>query len=440
MKTPMKKNTKNLILLGVLIIFTQGFYGCAALTVATEAASAGFLEQPSMELVLDRLNTASAAAELATVTFNDVPISDTSTWPKELNSMSGKDIMPVFRALALDGAYASHGGLISPVKAHVVLSQNVLYIVPPDMYSSAGSCYKKGESTIINGYYYKINSYNDIEYKDKPSGDEIERAVKMGAENIFITTKCRGSQTLVKRKGKLKPQSGGVIKQNIMQALYDILPNGKAIKAAYKEYDKIKKELLDIAETLAVLAKDKTKVEDGEKPVRRYSTVADIEEQIAITLERKEEAGLELEERTMILKQVLENISEYKGEVTKPSDLKTLRNIIEACKAVEGLLGETVGVTTIAIAKLPQSIMNIHNEIKQMGGTAKGVNLGGLSTVKAAYLPLRLARLRFNTGNVLDNIKAIVTVIMKETTVIATIHMELDDLLSIEIAGEEGDS
>ena len=151
----------------LLFIVTQLLSGCAVMRGAAEGGMA-MMEEPSMELVLDRLNTAAAAADIAHTCFNEVAVSDEVTWPKDLDNIQKKDIKPILNALAADGAYAAHGGIISPIKAHIALAQNVLYEIPPDLYAPAGSCYENGEETIINGIYYKIN------IEQTPDGPQIK--------------------------------------------------------------------------------------------------------------------------------------------------------------------------------------------------------------------------------------------------------------------------
>jgi len=144
------KRLKFFIVCGFFLLASQMLTSCAVFRTGLESGSA-YLEQPSMELVLDRLNTASSASMMVDVIFNDMAVSDTATWPRRLEKFADKDLQPVLRALALDGAYVSHGGFISPIKAHVVQAQHILYELPPDMYSSGGDFYKNGEETIING-------------------------------------------------------------------------------------------------------------------------------------------------------------------------------------------------------------------------------------------------------------------------------------------------
>jgi hypothetical protein len=426
----LKMRIKILVLISILLIFTQVLSGCAVINIAVEGAAAGLLEEPSMELVLDRVNTAASAADIAGVAFNNVPVSDDSTWPQDLNYISGKDIVPVLRALAFDGAYAAHGGIISNVKAHVVLSQHILYSVPPDMYSSEGACYKKGEATIINGYYYKINSYNDIIKKANPSKVEIKQAVNTIVANIFKTGNCKEKQTLLKRKGKLKPQAGSNVYNNIYAAMFKILPNGNDLKDAHKEYNRTRMKLLSISDSIAALEKDKKRLKDKKQALGKYKNIAAVNEQININRSRKKEVEAKLQEANNIFLKILNEISEHKGEVTDKKALKTLENIKDASKAVENLLDESIGMTTIALAKLPNSLRKLPQEFNQLKDSVNKARQK--IKISSVYIPVRMARLRFNAGNIKDNIMAIITIMKNESKLAAKIHDELDELLAIQ--------
>ena len=435
----------------LLFIVTQLLSGCAVMRGAAEGGMA-MMEEPSMELVLDRLNTAAAAADIAHTCFNEVAVSDEVTWPKDLDNIQKKDIKPILNALAADGAYAAHGGIISPIKAHIALAQNVLYEIPPDLYAPAGSCYENGEETIINGIYYKINIEQTpdgpqikITKKDNPSLDEIKRAIDQYVKNIFKPGKCKNKASILKRKGKLKPQPGSNVYPGIMAALYDILPNGQEIKSAYEEYDAVNQKVMALSDEISMLNKDKRKIKSKKEPEGPYKTIAEIDEQLKIKKEELKSLKEELAEKKNILTTELDKISEHKGEITDPGQLKVLENIVEACKSIEGLLSDSVVLTTVALAKLPTSIAGLMNEIKQLTNpkpqssglfSAFGNPATG-QAIQMAYLPLRLARLRYNAGNVADNIKTIMDVLKNDISLLATIHSEVSELIDIETAREQ---
>ncbi|MBF0225868.1 MAG: hypothetical protein HQK76_10475 [Desulfobacterales bacterium] len=401
-------------------------YGCSAKSFMLGGGEilAALQEKPSMELVLDRINTAASAMAIAEVVFNYIPISDESTWPKEINGISVNDFEPVIRALALDGAYAAHGGSISPIKAGIVQVQNILYDIPPDMYSAEGTCYKKGESTIINGYYYKVISANKVIKKDNPTKAELNKAIDEAAKNIFVSYPCKNSGTFPKRMGKLsqKLQVGGRTYPSIMAALFKILPNGKDLREIYKDYDRIKKKIIDTADDIALFEKDKTRLEKKEKVYSRFKSISQINEQILVKRKEVEELKSDLIEKTNILKLTLDSIREHKGEVTDPKDLKTLANIVEACKAVNSFIGCAITLSVISLSKSPDSLKNVSDEfqrISQIQGT------------QAVYLPLRLARLRFNIGNIVDNIRIISAVLDNQASLSVKIYNVIESLINI---------
>ncbi|MFW5490493.1 MAG: hypothetical protein ACNI3A_19060 [Desulfovibrio sp.] len=417
-------NTIRKILLLGLAGLVAGLSGCAMSRGLAEGTMAMLMETPSMELVLDRLNTAGTAAKIAHVAFNNAAISADATWPAELEDFSKDRMTPVVRALALDGAYAAHGGIVSPIKVHVVMTQDVLYTLPPDMYSSEGTCYRPGEETILNGIYYKVNSPFDIVRKDTPTMKEIQSAVADGAKSIFTNAPCNDVNQVIKRNGKLRPQAGTHVYRNIMTAIQKILPNGKAIRDAYKDYDSAKRDMISKSAEIAEANADVLRFEKNEKPLF-FKTKADAEEAVKVRKADLAQLELNVDEKEAILDATLDTISDHKGEVTDPRELKTLQNVVQACEAVENLLIDAGFLATIAVAKLPQSVQNLPNEIKALGSPR------GLQNV---YLPLRLARLRFNIGNSVDNIQLIIDAVRKDASVVMKINSEISKLIDLEIA------
>ncbi len=414
---------RNFLLLG-LAALVAGLSGCAMSRGLAEGTIAMFMETPSMELVLDRLNTAGTAAKIAHVAFNNAAISADATWPADLENFSKERMDPVLRSLALDGAYAAHGGIVSPIKVHVVIAEDVLYSLPPDMYAAEGACYRPGEETIINGIYYKINSPFDIVIKTTPSMTEIQNAVADAAKSIFVNAPCNDVNQIIKRNGKLRPQAGTQVYRNIMTAIQKILPNGNDIREAYKEYDLAKRDLLNKANRMAEANSDVQRFKNNEKPVF-FATLAEAQEAVNIRKTELAELELVLNEKEAILDTTLDQISDHKGEVTDPRELKTLQNVVTACEGVENLLIDAGFLATIAVAKLPQSVQNLPNELKELGSPR------GLQNV---YLPLRLARLRFNIGNSLDNIQIVIDTVRKDASVVMKINSEISELIDIEVA------
>lgn len=417
------------ILISIVILFliTQFLFGCAVGRGILEGGAA-YMENPSMELVLDRLNTAGAAAHLASTAFNNTTIGAESTWPKELESFSEKAIKPIMVALGSDGAYAAHGGLISPIKAHVVQAQQILYDLPPDMYSGAGTCYRKGEPTIINGFYYKVYSQDKVESKNATI-NEIKSAIVASSKNIFdLSYQCPENSSQVRRRKGIIAEKGGEY-DNIWNALHRILPNGEKIKDEVKKYEDTKKALLCLSNEIALLEGDKTRLKNNEKPIsKKYENLTKIDEDLNIMKTEAEELKNKLKESKNSLNTVFEEISEFKGRITDEKELKTLANIVDVCKAAEGLLADATTLTVVALAKLPTSLTNLPNELKQLVNPKKGV--------QNIYIPLRLARLRFNMGNVADNIKIIAIVLKNDLMLIAKIHKEVHGLINIKTASK----
>ncbi len=414
----------NRIVRNMLFLILVGSFcsGCAVVRTTMEMGLA-YVEKPSMELVLDRLNTAASAADLASVALNHVPISSESSWPRQLESFPEEQMQPISKALALDGAYSAHGGFFSPIKAHIIQTQKILYLVPPDMYAASGSCYRAGEETIIHGVYYRINSSDDILIKPNASPREVQSAVNAAAASIFVSQPCQGANTLIKRAGKLRPQTGDQVYPNLMQAMIQIVPNGREIARAYHEYDRVREDLLQMEIKISGLETDKKRLENREEVLGRFRSLPQINEKIQIKKTLAKDLEIELYEKNQILKLTLDAIGDFQGAVTHPAEIQTLQNVLDATRAINGLLLDALSLTSVALAKLHPSLAGLQDELKRISNT---------TGVQQVYVPIRLARIRFNLGNIFDNITSIISVIQNDLVVVQTLRRELGELLKIE--------
>ncbi|MEH0022105.1 MAG: peptidoglycan-binding protein [Desulfobacter sp.] len=433
----------------ILFVFSQFLISCSVVRTGMESGSA-LMEDPSMELVLDRMNTAGAASDLVTVVLNEMPISDTACWPRRLESFSEKDLEPLLKALSLDGVYQSHGGIVSPIKAHVVQVQNILYEVPPDMYALSGDFYTKGEATIINGTYYKINSYKNIVVKADPCAKDVTEGLSAMGTN-FLVKNSKGE--IEKRRGLLKnfDVTGTNQYENLMEALFAIAPNdaGTSLKSAYNAYENSRGKVNVASEELLRLSADKKRLENKESPMGKFKTEQAIEAQLKIRQKELEELTADLEEKKNIFNKEMDNLESYKGTIDDPESVRVLLNIIYACKGAEGLMIDSVGLAGIAAVKLVRSLPNLPNEIKMLtpgsGGLVKKEKgffdlLGGAKTVPemdtSLWYPIRLARIKNNAGNVKDSISCIVQMLETDLALVRNIHSKAELLLNPEAAKE----
>ena len=436
----------NLFIVVLFLLFLNGCTGKSIITSALEGGAA-YLENPSMELVLDRMNTAAAAAELSDAILNDIDISDSTDWPQRVIGFSTEDIQPTLQALALDGAYVAHGGIVSPIKANVVQVQHVLYELPPDLYSQAGTCYKKGEKTLINGFYYHVGGRgikNGKKNKAEPvysitqknlldvDSGTIFTVAKQSAKNIFVNTECDpNDETLthiVKREGLLRSVESGLRRyQGVMAALMGIVSNGDEIQASYKSLDKLKKDIEEVSQELKKLEKSRNDFVTGERDnlLRSYDSKDQYDEEITSKKSFLKENEPELDDYEELFLKDLEDISESDPAVMEDAGKKkVLVNIVDACTAMQEMLTEALILTTISIAKLPSSVVGLPTELQALVDSVKNKD------IKAVYIPLRLARLRFNGGNVLDNIRLISGLINLELSLTNKVKSEVEELLS----------
>ena len=421
--------SKKCVYIALTLLCIQFYTGCAFVRAVMEGGMA-YMENPSMELVLDRLNTAASVSMTAKAVLNDIPISKDSTWPEEMESFPRGQLGEITRVLALDGAYRDNGGAVSPIKAHLVQVQTILYDVPPDLYAKHGACYEEGEATLINGYYYKILGEGEFIKKSAPSGDELESALDNAIKQFlsFSTPEC-SHRTFYKRKGKYKDALVNRIAienghKNITEAIINVLEGYNAgditdLKSALNEIKSVKDDIRQINDLSMSLENKKSLLKNNES-VPGYDSVEQVENELSMKQNELSEKKERLSELQQMVDKSFENIQNDLPIVSE-EDLAMLEKISAACKAVNGLLIDSVTLTGIALIKTPTSLMGIRDELKRMNAQKS----------RNPFIPIRLARLKANTGNVVGNIKTIVYVLKNERRMVGLIKSTADKIIKV---------
>jgi len=423
-------NYKCIMYIMLSLMLLQFFTGCAIIRGGSEAALAIFLEKPSMELVLDRLNTAACSAMTAKAVINDIPISKDSKWPEQMESFPKEQLSEIIKVLGIDRAYVDNGGFVSPIKAHLVQVQTILYDVPPDLYAKNGSCYKIGEETFINGYYFKILNRGKIIKKSTPSQTEIENALGNAVKQFLDFGKANcAHRTFYKRKGKYKASLVNAAAlnnghKNISTALISVLEQYNAgdisdLKSSLAEIKDIKNDIIAINNEIMSLENKKTRLKRKEK-VPGYASIDKVDSELSVKQKELDDKKERTSELQLMVDKSFDNIKNDLPIVSE-NDLKMLEKISAACKAVNGLLIDSFVLTTIAAYKTVSSVSGIGDEMKRMKAQAP----------KNPFIPLRLARLKSNAGNVLGNIKTIVYILKNERRMVSLIKSTSDKVIKV---------
>jgi hypothetical protein len=438
-KIPIKILCDYFIFIAISLIFIQFFTGCASVRGMIEGGMA-FMENPSMELVLDRLNTAACISMTAKAVLSDIPISKDSKWPEEMERFPSDQFAEIIRVLAMDRAYRDNGGQISSIKAHLVQVQTILYDVPPDLYARQGDCYEVGEETFINNYYFKILGGGKFIKKAFPSSSERNAALNNAIKQFldFSDPDCDHT-TFYKRKGKYKESLLNKIAtengyRNITYAIISVLEgyNSSDIEDLKISLDETKSVIEDIKQinTLTMsLENKKTRIKNKEN-VLGYKSIKQVDNDLSVKQKEMTQKKERLEELQLIVNKSFENIQNDLPIVSE-NDLEVLEKISAACKALEGLFMDAFTLTTIVLLKTPTSVMGIKDELKRMNAQ-KATN---------PFIPIRVARLKANTGNVIGNINTIVYVLKNERRMVGLIKSTADKIImvtrqSIENQGE----
>jgi hypothetical protein len=420
---------KNCIFITLSIICIQFFTGCAFVRGVIEGGMA-YMENPSMELVLDRLNTAACVSMTAKAVLNDIPISKNSKWPEEMESFPSSQLAEITRVLAIDRAYSDNNGMISPIKAHLVQVQTILYDVPPDLYAKEGSCYDVGEEAFVNNYYYKILRDGKFIKKAFPSNSERDAALDNAIKQFldFSDPVCNHN-TFYKRKGKYKEALVNKIAtengyKNITHAIISVLEGYNArdiadLKSSLYEIKSVKEDIRRL-NTVNMSLENKKSLLKNKENVPGYNSVDQVNSDLSVNQKELSENKERLTELQLMVNKSFENIQNDLPIVSE-DDLEMLEKISAACKAVNGLLIDSFTLTTIALIKTPTSVMGIRDELKRMNAQ-KATN---------PFIPIRIARLKANTGNVIGNIKTIVYVLKNERSMVGLIKSTADQIIKV---------
>ena len=398
---------------------------------------AAVLEMPSLELVLDRLNSSGAALKLVNVILKDMAISDTAEWPARLNDFSPENM----DYLSMDGMYASHGGQVPCAKKHVMALQELIFKLPPDMYAMSGDFYKKGESTILNGKYYKVISHKKIITKENPSIQQLKDGVDSAIKHMTQRNKIGQVE---KRSGILRGvQIKGRRYDNLMDAVCAISPNGKKIYDAFERRNAAKERYEEQVEELRELGK-----ESGGKN----------SEEVNILKEKLEKDEKALEEANNILIEELDNINKNVGCVSDPVSVQVLKNVSTACAGTSGLLWDSISLTTIALGKITQGVLqgySLSSELQAIKNPQQQSIVGQMTSMFSGLgnkkkkapqcqtlapleimIPLRIARLEANAENLLDSLNAIKNMLLEDRKLINKIQEKAELLIHPDAVAE----
>ncbi len=359
MRSKRKKRALFFLKFFVVSVLCLTASACATTTEALLAYS----EPPSVEMVLERVNTAARAVELESIILNSMPISAASGWPRDISqsvpSRKRSGLMDIVAKEAIFSIGSPYRP--SPVKMKLLYVQSLLFSSYPDAY------YRRG--------YMEGNlSPEEVNARVKRFGNEILGGVYSdGYPDIFDKSFYR----FLLFSPDFKPAKEhfiGTFKgkhvefyPNITEAVISLAENGEALKEISQNLweleDKKARALRDIAEI-----SDRTgrlSAEEKSTNANHSREIKELEKERKVAESAYRAIAMEYREKLKIWEIELANI---KTQATAFDDeQKALAaNIQTAVDSAQRHLTQASVLITIAMIKLPVSIMNVRQEVRRI--------------------------------------------------------------------------
>lgn len=345
------------ILLASILCFTLS--ACATTTEALLAYS----EPPSVEMVLERINTAARAVELESIILNSMPISSASSWPHNISERIPRKKRSALMSIVAHEAIFSLGSPYrpSPIKMKLLYVQALLFSSYPDAYYRRG--YMEGDL-----------SPEEVNARIKRFGNEILGSVYPdGYPDIFDKSFYR---FLLLNPGfkPAKEHFVGTFKgknvefyPNITEAVISLAENGEELTAIsrdlWKLEDKKARMMRDIAEIAGRVGKLTAEEKSGN--ANHSQEINELEKEREVASAAYRSAAMEYREKLDIWKIELANI---KTQTTAFDNEQAALagNIQKAVDSAQSHLTQASALIAIAMIKLPVSIMNVRKEVRRI--------------------------------------------------------------------------
>lgn len=357
----------------LLMVVTPALGACATVMEAKQA----YDEKPSMEMVLDRINTAARTLELEDIMLRTMPISAASTWPKDANHEIPKGDQSKLMGIVLSDAIFSPGSGFRPsaIRIKVMYQQTIFFESYPDMYYERKYMDKLPSNDEINDYGQKIlgSGYNPVFNKS------FVRFLRYTPD--FKPKKSHFEGKLNGKTVEFYPSL-----EDAVISLADNAEQLQKIRNDMMDVDADKKRALrDIADTareIKVLKDKKT----------APAEIKAFENQIPVYKKEYDTAALKYE---TLLKAWKIELTKIKQQATAFNDeqLALAANIQSGVSAIKGLHTDAVVLVTISAMKLPSSIMNLPAELSKLTTSPKA--------------GLRIARIYLNMVSLSENVSII---------------------------------
>jgi hypothetical protein len=341
-----------------------------------------YYEPPSLEMVLERVNTSARALDLGDLILHGIPISAASTWPSEVSrSIPPGEYGKLMGIVLMEAIYNFDSGFNpSPVKIRIMYQQGLLFDDFPSMYYSRKYEDADPSPKSVRDYGKAVmgDAYNDGFYKSFYYFLKFTPAFK--PKKKLFSEKFEGEAV------DYYP--------NIREAIISLAENKDALREMLEELETVSEErkvqLRNIDEAMAEIKRLKIKERDT-----KFSERTPIRKEIA---ERKEEVKLGRNDLNAVNARYRESIKIWKVELAsirgQTAELDEQQralaiNIQHALDAVTELKMQATALVAVAIIKLPQSTLNLPEELKRLA--------------RSPLARLRIERVIANSASLFDN-------------------------------------
>lgn len=322
--------------------------GCASTLEMVEAAQ----EPPSVEMALDRINSAARVIELEEIILRAMPISAASTWPAKVDKpIPDADYGRLAGASAPEALLKSFGKAhLSPVRIKAMAVQTILFETAPDMHYQRKYIDTDPGPEVIRAFGGKVlgenysPAFNPLMYRFlKYSPDFIPKREHFTA----------------KRGDRAAEYFAGV--EEAVLSLAENAEQLRAIRSDMEEIsDKKKRALRDINDNAREIGR--LKDEDGNKNAAEISS---LEEEIKTHRKEYDDAAAQFEGRLAAWRMELAKIK-HQSAAFDGEQAALAANIQAAVSAIKGFHYDSITVITIALVRLPDSLMNIDKEVRHL--------------------------------------------------------------------------
>lgn len=366
-------------LLLLLLAVTPLLGACATVMEGAQA----YQEKPSVEMVLDRINTAARTLELEDIMLRTMPISAASTWPNNANSEVPKgDQSKLMNIVMADAIFSPGSGFRpSPIRIKVMYEQSIFFESWPDLYYERKYMEKIPSNDAIKEYGKKIlgHEYNPVFNKS------FVRFLRFTPD--FKPKKEHFEGRLDGKTAEFYP--------SIEDAVISLADNADQLQKIRNDMMDIdadkKKAMRDIADTAREIKELKDKK-------GAPAEIKELESQIPV--HKKEYDTLAAKYDTLLKAWKIE-LAKIKQQATAFNDEQRALavNIQAGVSAIKGLHTDSVALVTIAMLKLPTSIMNLPDEVIQLA--------------QAPMAAIRIARIYLNLSSLSENASIIKNELMQ---------------------------